>query len=165
MPSLVDKSLLKVGDLIYRDVNGDGAINSNDRIIIGDRNPGLMYALNIGLQYKGFDFEIVGTGRANVDLECTSDFFWNGWGDGNYSAFIKDPKYPNLSYVKSTNNFVESNYWLTDGGWFKIQALNIGYTLPLKKVGKSLRFDRSGSTGCWSYSPSSYARVYSRSYV
>ena len=144
LPSLVDKALLKVGDLIYRDVNGDGAINSNDRIIIGDDNPGLMYALNIGLQYKGFDFEIVGTGRANVDLECTSDFFWNGWGDGNYSAFIKDPKYPNLSYVKSTNNFVESNYWLTDGGWFKIQALNIGYTLPLKKVGKSLRFDVKG---------------------
>ena len=144
LPSLVDKSQLKVGDLIYRDVNGDGVINSNDRLVIGDTNPGLSYSLNIGLQYKGFDFEIVGTGRANVDIQCTSEFFWNGWGEGNYSEFVKDGKYPNLSYVKSANNFVLSNYWLTDGSWFKIQSLNIGYTLPLDKVGKELRFDVKG---------------------
>ena len=143
-PSYVDKSLLRVGDLMYRDVNNDGKIDSNDQTLIGDSNPDLMYALTLALEYKRFNFEIVGTGCAGVDLQCTSEFYWNGWGDGNYSAFVKDAKYPNLSYTKSTNNFILSDYWLENGGWFKIQSLNVGYTLPVKRALKEIRFDLKG---------------------
>lgn len=143
-PSYVDASQLRVGDLMYRDVNNDGTIDSNDKVIIGDTDPELRYALTLGLEYKGFNLEVVGTGNAGADLLCNSDFFWNGWGTGNYSVFVKDEKYPNLTYSKSANNFVTSSYWLEKGGWFKIQAVDIGYTMPLKGVLKQIRFDLKG---------------------
>ncbi|MBQ5984662.1 MAG: SusC/RagA family TonB-linked outer membrane protein [Bacteroidales bacterium] len=143
-PSYVEKSGLKVGDLMYRDVNGDGTIDANDKMLIGDEAPKFSYEVRFGFEYKGFDFEVVGTGRTGVDLMKNSDFFWNGWGNGNYSAFIKDPMYPNLSYVKSTNNFVSSSYWLERGDWFKIQALDLGYTFRLDRSLKEVRFDIKG---------------------
>ncbi len=143
-PAYVSKDLLKVGDLMYRDVNNDGVIDDNDNKVIGNTNPKLRYSLYFGLAYKGFDLEVVGTGRFGGDVELTSEYFFNGWGTDNYSAFVKDEMYPNLSYSKSTNNFVMSSYWLTRQDWFKIKALDVGYTFRLDKSLKEVRIDLKG---------------------
>jgi hypothetical protein len=72
----------------------------------------------------------------------TNSYFWNGWGDDNYSNFVKDNiggSYPRLTYYKVSNNFINSDYWLTKGGYFKIQNVELFYTVP----GNKLKFVRS----------------------
>lgn len=127
----------KVGDLKYKDLNGDGAIDDNDKCIVGNTAPKLRYSLNLDLAWKGWNLLVVGSGVAFNDVALTNEFFWNGWGDGNYSAFVRDNiggDYPRLGYDKSSNNFVASDFWLRDGSYFKIQTLELGYTFSAKSL-------------------------------
>lgn len=137
-----------VGDLMYEDVNNDGKIDANDQVIIGHFNPRLYYQVNLGFAWKNLELSVIGTGRAFFKTAMTNDWFWNGTGDGNYSAFVRDNiggDYPRLAYVKDENNFVTSDFWLRNGGWFKIQDVEIAYTLPLRnKAIKSVRFSVKG---------------------
>ncbi|MBQ5984628.1 MAG: SusC/RagA family TonB-linked outer membrane protein [Bacteroidales bacterium] len=124
---------IHVGDLYYKDVNGDGTIDTNDRTIIGDTNPDFRYWLNLNLGWRRWDLRVIGAGEVGGDLELTNDYFWSGWGDGNYSAFIRDNlggAYPRLSYIKSNNNFLASDFWLTDGTYFKIKDVILSYSFP-----------------------------------
>ena len=137
-----------IGDLMYEDVNNDGKIDVNDRVVIGHSNPRLYYQVNLGFAWKNLEVNVVGSGRAFFKTALTNDYFWNGTGDGNYSAFVRDNiggDYPRLSYVKDENNFISSDFWLRDGGWFKIQDVEVAYTLPLRsKAIKSVRFSVKG---------------------
>ena len=140
----------QVGDLKYDDLNGDGKIDANDICVIGHVNPDLNYALNLNLAWKAFDLSVVGTGRAFMDTPLTSSYFMNGWGDYNYSAFVRDNiggDYPRLAYIQSQDNFALSSFWLRDGGWFKIQNVELGYTLRLAPDSalKSMRICLRGS--------------------
>jgi TonB-linked SusC/RagA family outer membrane protein len=124
---------LHQGDLKYADLNSDGFIDENDQHIIGNSNPRLFYGLNVSLKYKNFDLFILGSGRAFCDVLLTSPYYWNGWGDNNYSNFVKDNiggAYPRLTYYKVNNNFVVSDFWLANGAYFKIQNVELSYTIP-----------------------------------
>ena len=137
-PQLFDAKL-SPGDLRYRDVNEDGVVDSNDRTVIGDAGPKLLYSLNIGLSWKKLGLTIVGTGKAFFQTMLNNGWYWNGWGDGNYSAFVRDNLdtglYPRLSYVQSQNNFRNSQFWMEDGGFFKIQCVELSYDIPFRKGG------------------------------
>ena len=136
IPQLYDDAL-KAGDFKYKDMNGDGFVDSADQCVIGDSNPALIGALNLNLGWKGFDLSLCGTFRAFCDAQLTNSWFWNGWGDNNYSDYvlknINNPKAPRLTYNKVNNNFVSSGYWLADGSFFKLQSLELGYSVPLPK--------------------------------
>jgi len=125
------------GDLKYAEVVQDGILDYNDRQVIGNTSPKLVYALNLYLKYRNVDFTLVGTGRAFVDVFLTNEYFWNGWGDGNYSAFVRDNHNgdlsPALSYVRNTNNYQVSAFWMRDGSFFKIQNVEVGYYIRFKK--------------------------------
>ncbi len=132
IPQLFDESL-QAGDLKYKDLNGDGVVDNNDVSMIGHTSPRLIYALNLQLSYKNFDFTMIADGIAFVDLPLTNSYFRNGWGDGAYSEFVRDNiggDYPRLSYYQISNNFQASEFWLTKGGYFKIQNVELAYTLP-----------------------------------
>lgn len=127
--------VLHAGDLKYADKNGDGIVDDNDASMIGHTSPRLYYAINSRVAYKNFELSVVGTGRAFFDIPLTTTYFWNGWGDNNYSAFVRDNvggAYPRLTYYKVNNNFVGSKFWLTKGGFFKIQNVELAYNLPSK---------------------------------
>lgn len=65
------------------------------------------------------------------DVTLSNAWFWNGWGDGNYSAFVRDNlggDYPNLTYIKSDNNFVTSSFWVRKCDYFRIKNMELGYT-------------------------------------
>lgn len=146
-------SSAQIGDLMYEDLNKDGKIDVNDQKIIGSSAPKLRYAVNIGFSWKNLDLYISGTGRAFYQIPMTNEYFWNGWGDANYSAFVRDNirgAYPRLNYNKATDNFLTSTFWLKDGGYFKIQDIEIGYTCPFRKAKglKSLRISLKGSNLC-----------------
>ena len=134
IPQLFDDEL-KAGDFKYQDMNGDGYIDSSDACVIGDSTPKLIGALNLNLAWKHFDFALTGTFRAFCDVALTNSYFWNGWGDSNYSNYvlqnINNPAAPRLTYNKVNNNFQASDRWIADGSYFKIQSLEIGYNIPL----------------------------------
>ena len=132
VPQIFDQTL-HTGDLKYKDMNGDGIIDDSDQSPIGHTTPRLFYAVNLKLNYKGFEFYALGTGRAFYDIALTNRYFQNGWGDNNYSDFVKDNiggAYPRLTYNKVNNNFVVSDFWLVKGGFFKIQNVELAYNLP-----------------------------------
>lgn len=152
-PAYVDRASLKVGDLKYKDQNGDGLIDANDRVIIGCSNPKVRYSVNLSLGWKNFDFLVVGTGRygANYNMMATT-YFTGASGMANQSQFVVEQVgkiIPRLDYYGVPNNEVNSTYWLRQLNWFRIQAVDLGYTIPLKegnKAGvKSLRLDLKGS--------------------
>ena len=89
------------------------------------------------MSYKNLEVTVVGTGCAFYDLPLTNVYFWNGWGDNNYSAFVRDnagDAYPRLTYYKVNNNFLNSDFWLTKGDYFKIQNVELAYTIPSNKL-------------------------------
>jgi hypothetical protein len=135
-PQIFD-ALLHEGDLKYQDLNGDNIVDDNDMSSIGHTTPRLYYSLNAKLYYKNFEMTLIGTGRALYDIPLTNKYFWNGWGNNNYSNFVKDNiggAYPKLTYYKVNNNFVNSDFWLTKGGYFKIQNIEAAYNLRLDKM-------------------------------
>jgi TonB-linked SusC/RagA family outer membrane protein len=140
VPQLYD-AVLKTGDLKYQDMNGDGVVDDNDMSAVGHTSPRLIYSVNAKFSYKNFDLTIIGTGRAMYDLPLTNTYFWNGWGDNNYSDFVKDNidgAYPRLTYNKVNNNFVSSDFWLVKGDFFKIQNVELAYNLS-PEISKVIR--------------------------
>ncbi len=136
VPQLFDQ-VLHAGDLKYKDMNGDGYIDDSDQSPVGNTTPMLFYAVNLKLNYKGFELYAMGTGRAFYDIALTNQYFWNGWGDNNYSNFVKDNiggAYPRLTYNKVNNNFIGSSFWLVKGGFFKVQNVELSYTLPANSL-------------------------------
>jgi TonB-linked SusC/RagA family outer membrane protein len=125
------------GDLKYEDKNGDGVVNDQDQTMIGHSSPRLYYGVNVSLKYKNWDLFVLGAGRAFYDIALNNPYYWNGWGDNTYSNFVKDNiggAYPRLTYTKVNNNFVMSEFWLTKGDYFKIQNVEISYTIPAKML-------------------------------
>ncbi len=59
----------------YKDVNGDGTIDANDRTFIGDPNPKFTYGLNISMSYKNFDFSTFFFGSAGNDIFNNTLYF------------------------------------------------------------------------------------------
>ena len=136
VPQVYDAALKK-GDLKYKDMNNDGFIDDNDRSAIGHSTPRLYYSLNANINYRNFEITVIGTGCAFYDIALTNKYFWNGWGDNNYSKFVRDNiggAYPRLTYYKVNNNFVASNFWLTKGDYFKIQNIELAYNFPSDKL-------------------------------
>jgi len=152
-PAYQDKSYLMVGDLKYKDQNNDGKIDANDRIIIGHSNPLLRTSLNLAFAWKNLDLTVVGTGRFGQDINLAySSYFTGMQGNNNYSRFMLDElggAFPRIDYNGVPNNEVGSSFWLRRASWFKLQTLNIGYTLPVGKAKeyglKSIRLDLCGN--------------------
>ncbi|HLP74700.1 MAG TPA: hypothetical protein VK155_17470, partial [Bacteroidales bacterium] len=136
VPQRFDVSL-KSGDLHYADLNGDNQVDDNDQMMIGHSEPRLYYGMTAQLRYKNFEVFVHGAGRAMYDLRLDNSYFWNGWGDNNYSNFVLNNNggaYPRLTYYKVNNNFIMSDFWLTKGDYFKIQNVELAYTIPAKAV-------------------------------
>jgi hypothetical protein len=137
VPQLFD-AVLKKGDLKYKDLNGDNFIDDNDQSEIGHTNPRFFYSLNTNLKYRNIELTAVGTGAAFFDLPLTNEYFWNGWGDNNYSYFVRDNlnngNYPRLTYYKINNNFINSDFWLTKGDYFKLQNVELALNLSAEKL-------------------------------
>jgi hypothetical protein len=134
-------AMLYAGDLKYVDQNGDGVVDDQDQLMIGHSSPRLYYGINLSLRYRNFDLFVLGSGRAFYNVALNNPYYWNGWGDNTYSDFVKDNiggDYPRLTYYKVNNNFEMSEFWLRKGDYFKIQNVELAYTIPssmLKAIG------------------------------
>lgn len=136
IPQLFDP-YLQEGDLKYEDMNGDGVVDENDFAAIGNTAPRLFYSLSLNFKYNNFELSIIGTGASLFDIPLTSPYFHNGWGDNNYSAFVRDNiggDYPRLTFERVNNNFMASSFWLTRGDYFKVKNAEFAYTIPEGKL-------------------------------
>ena len=132
-----DPSKLRAGDLKYTDLNGDGQIDDRDSSPIGNSSPLMLYSFNLGLEWKNFEFWAVGAGAAFFDINLRSyNVFTTNAGSNNYSEWVRDNRggaFPRLTYDNVNSNNQTSAFWLRDGGYFKIQNVELAYNLPVAK--------------------------------
>jgi len=129
------------GDLKYRDINGDGRINGDDRTMIGSSIPSLIYGLNLNLGYKNFSIS------ANLQGQSGNDIY-NGKQAIRFATLNYEDKFnDNWTGPGSTNedprpseggvNFLPSSYYVEDGSFLRLRTLSFNYDLGpsiLKKL-------------------------------
>ncbi|MFC2098575.1 TonB-dependent receptor [Bacteroidota bacterium] len=137
------------GDIRYIDQNGDNVINFRDQVLLGRSNtPELMFGLNIALQYKGFDLDMLWQGAANYNLSFDGFMIGpnlsivtvptqyqtdNCWYEDDYA----DPKLPAPSLPGTNDHNDETNDIFTrDASYLRLKSLNIGYNLPPSVLNK-----------------------------
>jgi TonB-linked SusC/RagA family outer membrane protein len=135
------------GDLKYKDVNGDGKIDANDRTIIPGVFPKLNYSFNLSASWKGFDVSALFQGVYGVKdyvtgwgtipfvqgAPPTTDWL-NRWTPQNPSATM-----PMIYWGWSAPQKITrpSTFFLQDGSYLRLKNLVLGYTVPSKLVRKA----------------------------
>lgn len=144
----------KLGDIKYRDINGDGKTDNYDVVPIGRTQvPEIIYGFTVGGNWRNLDFELFFQGATNSDIYVNGYGYWEFQGIsgamhhhlGRWTPENKEhATYPSLSPSTSEQNHRFSTFWLKDGSYLRLKNIQIGYTLPQrisKKVGMSnLRF-------------------------
>jgi TonB-linked SusC/RagA family outer membrane protein len=121
------------GDLRFVDVNGDGVIDSNDRTNIGDQIPAATMGFNIQMNYKNLDFGVYTFASLGNDLIRNYE---RNLTDVNHLNYVLDRwtgegtsnSTPRVT-TGATANSVFSDYYVEDASYWRIQNVQIGYTI------------------------------------
>lgn len=145
--------ILKPGDMVYKDLDGDGVITLDDQKAIGFPNyPQYNFGLNAGLQYKGFDFNMSWAGATNTSrmlaetlrspfvgterglMQHMADNSWTPETAGTATL-------PRITFLGRENNYGrDSDFWLRDASYIRLKTLETGYNFKgkfLEKAGVS----------------------------
>jgi TonB-linked SusC/RagA family outer membrane protein len=146
---------LAPGDVLYKDLDGDGSITRGtstdkpeDLSVIGNALPRFEYGFSIGAEYKGFDFNMFFQGVGKRKLWAmgnqvlpgytAGEPYYKGaddyWRPDNTDAFYPRPM--NYSQVASGNYQVNDRY-LLNMAYLRCKTLTLGYTLPKALVKKA----------------------------
>ena len=142
------------GDIKYKDINGDGVVNSNDRVPLGypTDHPKMQYGFGMSGGYKNVDLSFFFQGNAMVSffinpgvygeegiapfanrrnaLQIVANDYWSE-ANPNVYAF-----WPRLSTTIINNNVQQSSWWLRDGSFLRLKSVEAGYNFKqLKKAG------------------------------
>ncbi len=140
------------GDCIWDDWNNDGVItyaegDACDRHEIGNPNPDIMLGVNLGLQFKGFDFAVNGAGAFGQQIMRSYRSFsdapyqnydtsifnrWYGEGTSNSQPRISSTGHSNTNWV--------STRYMENADYFKIKTVTLGY--DFKSIWKSCPFQQ-----------------------
>lgn len=150
------------GDLIYKDQNGDGIINSLDERPIGyqpEQLPYISFGINTSFEWKGIDLKADFAGAAGQSYHMCWEVAYPFQGDGNSTAYLltdswhrADPtdansewiagKFPATRYAGANVSFNRySDFWLHNTYYIKLRTLELGYTLP-KSISSKFFVDR-----------------------
>ena len=141
------------GDVVYKDMNGDGVVNNYDRAAVGNpRTPEIQYGIPVGLSYKGFDFSMLWQGSALCSVQLSGPAVWdfplydqsrtgkvrkmhlNRWTPETAATAT----YPALHYGIHNNNKQQySSLFLYDASYIRLKNVEIGYTLP-KRISQKM---------------------------
>ena len=138
-------SLPKVGDLKYKDINGDGIISEEDQMPIGHPEmPEWTFGGAVSLRYKNFDFSMMWQGVANRSYLLVGQRIWETY---NFNEWHKEAwtqerfdaglpiTYPRLDPGSGASKQV-SDFWYADGSYIRLRNLEVGYSIPEKLSGK-----------------------------
>jgi TonB-linked SusC/RagA family outer membrane protein len=138
-----------VGRYRFKDINGDGVINQNDRTIIGNPHPDLTGGVNISLNWKSWDLSTylyysIGndnyahfryyTHFGNLGSNYSYDRRDNSWSPENPNG--KYPMWVSSNAEATESGNVSNSMFVEDGSFLRMQTLTLGYTLPRKVVQK-----------------------------
>jgi TonB-linked SusC/RagA family outer membrane protein len=131
------------GRFRYLDANKDNVINASDRVYFGNANPEFTAGINIGINYKNFDFSIFCYGSFGNDVinypKTRTDFFAIGVNNAKsksllYNSWTPQQTNASIPIIENRNNFsnqaIENSYSLEDGSYFRNKSVILGYTLP-----------------------------------
>ena len=136
------------GDIKYKNIKEDGFINDADRVKIGAPSfPTATYALDLNMEFKGFDFEVMvqGVNGREINLLDQNNISLPFADNNNAYPLIKErwayypeqgidtraeANYPRLSAITNLNNYQYSSLWQKNGDYLKVRNIEIGYTLP-----------------------------------
>ncbi|MDF9796402.1 TonB-linked SusC/RagA family outer membrane protein [Catalinimonas alkaloidigena] len=135
----------------YQDTNEDGAITPDDYIIMGDPNPDFTWGLTTTLNFKNFDFSLFLRGVEGSDVRNLQQ---SEIGDGvqkinQIASILTDswtPDNPDASRPvidgnrDFANSFRDSDYFIEDGSFLRVQNISLGYTLPVSNFIRNARF-------------------------
>ena len=149
-----DRSNIQPGDIRYRDINGDGNVDSYDLTVIGNPNPKFIGGFTNNFRYKGFDLSVFLQFSYGGQIMNANRIEFEG-GDPtartslNMFESVKDrwtPDNPSntLFRVGGQGPTAYSDRTIEDGSYLRLKTVTLGYTLPVnltRKVGiNSLRF-------------------------
>lgn len=149
---------LKPGDIIYKDINGDGLIDWRDQQVIGKSGlPKTMYSMDLGAQYKGIavrmlwqggaDYTVTISGSAAAPFSNESIPLLEHYDhraivgtDTDGKKYITNPDQFKLPPVtqngQTANNGRGSDFWTYDAAFLRLRNLNISYALPASLIEK-----------------------------
>jgi hypothetical protein len=150
---------IKVGDLIFKDINGDDYIDWRDQQIIGKNGlPNIMYSLDMGATWKGFGLRMLwqggagynvslgGSARApfsneSIPLDYHYDYRAIVGQDADGMDYITNPddfKLPPVTQNGVTaNNGKGNDFYNIDAAFLRLKNINLSYTLPKSVVSKA----------------------------
>ena len=147
------------GDARYKDVNGDGKLDEDDKMVIGNPFPKVSFGLNLGADFYGVDIQLFfqgvagnsiynaqrqmleGDGSSYALADYMKDEVWVGYTPAVQNAMInagvnpfelenRNGTIPNP--LGSPTNTENSTRFIEDGSYLRLKNLQIGYTFPLK---------------------------------
>jgi hypothetical protein len=140
------------GDIKYKDQNGDGMIDQNDNVAIGNTNtPTLTFALNTGFEFKNFDLSFLFQGVSGNTVYLGGSQFHAFQNNGQIAPIALNrwtpetaatADYPRLTASNNLNNYRFSSFWQRDGSFIKLRNIELGYTLPKTWTNK-VKFDNA----------------------
>ncbi|MCJ7448069.1 MAG: TonB-dependent receptor [Bacteroidales bacterium] len=128
----------KPGDRVWKDMDGNGYINADDRTFIGNPSPKWQYGVVFNAFFKSFDLQLLMHGVAGVDAVNGSLYWWEGMSKPfNQTATVltrwKEPgdvtDIPRAGQNSGANlNF--STWYVEKGDYLRVKNISIGYNLP-----------------------------------
>ena len=132
----------ELGDFLYADTNGDGSLDNNDRVEIGNGTlPTFTYGASLGLTWKDFDFSLLLQGVGNHQVYYNNQAFRfvtvmgqslikditdNAWTPENpYKS-----KYPILRNNSNSKNNIASDAFVHNAAYLRCKNIQLGYTVP-----------------------------------
>lgn len=145
-----------VGEVRYKDVNGDGSFTSSDKTIIGDVNPKFTYGFTSDFSYKHFDLSFLIQGVYGNDIINMNHYFLFNMGD--YDNVLQDQwnnRWTFDNWQHATAPKAENQYWrqtyftrrfIENGSYVRLKNVTLSYTVPLNvKWMNSLKCYLSGT--------------------
>ena len=146
-PKQTFQSVVKPGDIKYKDQNDDGKIDDDDRVPIGYGNiPEIMFGFGGMIGYKGWDLSVLfngvgnrsvfldGAGMMPYNLEYPAYNIFREYYDNRYIPYPEadnsHAKYPAVIAGKNSNNYRTSTLYMRDASYLRLQNVEIGYSLP-----------------------------------
>ena len=144
---------VRVGDIKYRDINGDGVVDTYDMVKIGySVIPEITYGFGVSLNYKGFDASVFFSGVDHVTRIISGNNLFGGAttsvrqegqifadvAEKAWTTVNPDPNavYPRQSLTGANNNKQPSTFWQKDMSFLRLKNAEIGYTFPKKWTNK-----------------------------
>lgn len=136
---------IKPGDVKFRDVDGNGVIDDNDRTYAGSAIPKFTLGLNLSAEWKGFDISAFFQGafgqKIYNQVMMDSEGFYRGFNvtkryyDNRWTPSNPSNEYPRASWRAKSNNARVSTRFLEDGSYLRLKNLQLGYTFKTSKWG------------------------------